>query len=209
VKPFAERSKRAQVESLRKAALAAAAEFGLEGTQRLVFHGFNTTFRFSTPEGDFAMRINVNSRRTEGEIRGEIEFIRALQERTDLILPTPRCARSGQHVQSVAHPDFPRPLPVVVYSWLDGKHLHEGATGEDLFEVGQLMRKLHEGADGLTFPSGSERHQLVNFMDGIPIRTPDRAPFSAAVDLANAAFERIIAHGRFDTLLTAESPLPA
>jgi hypothetical protein len=71
------------------------------------------------------------------------------------------------------------------------------------------MRKLHEGADGLTFPSGSERHQLVNFMDGIPIRTPDRAPFSAAVDLANAAFERIIAHGRFDTLLTAESPLPA
>jgi len=66
-----------QIESFTKSARELLAGYGLKEVEvKCINYEFNATFSVVTGSGDkYALRINVNSTRTLGNIQGEIEFV--------------------------------------------------------------------------------------------------------------------------------------
>ena len=77
---FEDLSTAAQVARIRRTAFAALADYPLEVARlRLLNHGFNTTYRVDTTDGRrFALRINVNSRRSPQNLAAEVAWLTAL-----------------------------------------------------------------------------------------------------------------------------------
>ncbi len=152
---FASLSNRAQVGRLRLTALAALREYPLEVSRlRLLNHGFNTTFRVDTADRrKFALRLNVNSRRSSQQLRAETAWLEALSEDTALRLPTPQPTRSGHLTTMVSSPDLGRDLPATLFSWLPGEDLGDAATPAQMREVGATAAILHQHALHWAFPA--------------------------------------------------------
>lgn len=114
---------------------------------RLLNHGFNTIFRVDTEGGpSFALRINVNSRRSPRQIGAEMAWLTALARDTDLCVPVPQPTQDGRQMQELWMPAMERALPVTVFSWLSGRNLGEQATPAQLREVGRAAATLHAHA---------------------------------------------------------------
>jgi len=142
---FGELSTRAQIARLRKVALAAAAQYPVEvRSLRLLQHGFNTTFRVDTASGEkFALRLNVNSKRTAANLAAEAQWLWALGQDTDLWVPVPQHTISGDLTTSVWSPDLDRNVKAVLFSWLPGKELGDEPTAPKMREVGRTLAVLH------------------------------------------------------------------
>ncbi len=119
---------------LRPVALAALAHYPVEVARlRLLNHGFNTTFRVDTTDGRrFALRLNVNSRRTPQNLAAEAAWLAALAADTELWVPVPQSTREGALTTEVFSPDLGRSLPVALFSWLPGSDLGDDATPAQL-----------------------------------------------------------------------------
>ena len=74
-----------QVHQLRAVALEALRAYPLEVNRlSLLSHGFNTIFRVDDARGQkFALRLNVNSRRSLENVRAELAWLEALNRETD------------------------------------------------------------------------------------------------------------------------------
>jgi Ser/Thr protein kinase RdoA (MazF antagonist) len=153
-------STRAQVLRLRRAALTAVADYPIEvGSIRLLLHGYNTTFRVDTTAGDrFALRINVNSIKSEANLDAEVAWLDALAGDTDLAVPAPQRTRSGALRTTVAFEPLGRDLAVVLMSWLPGRDMGQPDL-EGARALGRATAQLHAHAstwalpDGATFPT--------------------------------------------------------
>lgn len=154
---FAAMSQRAQVARLRPLAHAALRAYGLEvGALRLLHHGFNTTFRVETVQGPrYALRLNVNSRRTEQQIGAEMAWLTALAQDTALRVPAPQRTLDGALMTHVPSPELGRELPAALFSWLPGRDLGERATPAQMREVGRAAATLHAHARSWTPPEGT------------------------------------------------------
>lgn len=97
---FEQLSQRTQVARLRPTAHAALRGYTLDVTQlRLLNHGFNTIFRVDTSTGErYALRLNVNSRRSPAPIAAEMAWLDALSRDTALQLPTPQLTRERERL---------------------------------------------------------------------------------------------------------------
>lgn len=168
---FAGLPQRAQVGRLRPVAHAALTHYGLEvRSLRLLNHGFNTTFRVDTADGQrFALRLNVNSRRSPAQIGAEMAWLAALAQDTELRVPTPQRTASGDLLASAHSADLSRDLPAALFSWLSGRDLGEQATPTQLREVGRAAAALHAHARGWTLPPGTH----LNLLDDPLMDSPD------------------------------------
>jgi Ser/Thr protein kinase RdoA (MazF antagonist) len=156
---FEELSTASQVRRLRPAAFAALAAWPIEVARlRLLHHGFNTTFRVDTTGGRrFALRLNVNSRRSDANILAETSWVAALATDTDLRVPVPMATHAGGLVTHVASAALGRDLPAVLYSWLPGPDLDDlDVTEAQMREVGRAMATLHGHATTWSLPAGAE-----------------------------------------------------
>jgi Ser/Thr protein kinase RdoA (MazF antagonist) len=83
---YEDRTVRGQVALLRPTAREVLRQYPIEvASLRVLDHAFNTTFRVDTTDGRrFALRLNVNSRRTDAFIGAEMAWLAALSEETDL-----------------------------------------------------------------------------------------------------------------------------
>jgi Ser/Thr protein kinase RdoA (MazF antagonist) len=156
---FASLSTRAQVTRLRLTALEALRAYPIEVTVlELLNHGFNTTFRVRTLSGErFALRLNVNSKRSAQQIGAEMAWIAALARDTDLNLPVPQTTRDGRLLTHVHSPDLGRDLPAALFSWLPGKDLGDDATAAQ-------MRVLMDSPDNFQHDHGLltvERREVI------------------------------------------------
>jgi Ser/Thr protein kinase RdoA (MazF antagonist) len=154
---FENLSTRAQVARLRVTALEALRAYPFEvAGLKLLNHGFNTTFRVDTTDGrKFALRLNVNSRRSPQQIRAEMAWLDALSRETELRLPTPQPTKDGRLMTEVHSPDLERDLFAALFSWLPGKNLGDDATPVQMREVGRAAATLHAHALHWRFPEGA------------------------------------------------------
>lgn len=157
---FEERSTRSQVARLRHVAEQALEAYRFEAARlRLLLHGYNTTFRVDTTDGrTFAMRLNVNSRRSDEQLAAEAAWLAALAgdpvvgER--LSVPAPEPTRDGALRTAVWCDDLERELPVLVMSWLPGRDLGV-ADPDSARALGVAMATLHEHGASWSLPPGA------------------------------------------------------
>jgi Ser/Thr protein kinase RdoA (MazF antagonist) len=190
---FEELSARAQVHRLRRVALAALEQYPFEARRlRLLFHGYNTSFRVDTTDGRrFAMRINVNSVTSDASLAAELAWLAALSRDTDIVVPTPQLTAAGAMRASVWFDEMSTEVPVVVMSWLPGRDLDE-PTVDACRALGRLTARLHEHAESWSPPAGAAFPALDDVLVGTPNLLLDRPDITAAErDVFVAAFERI------------------
>ena len=156
--PFAELSERAQVGRLRPLAKAVLARYPITVERlRLLNHGFDTTFRVDAVDGRrFALRLNVNSRRTPGNLAAESAWLGALATDTDLVVPVPQVADDGTVTELMPFADLGRPVAATLFSWLPGRDLGDEPTLEQMRAVGRAAAILHQHAEGWSLPPGAE-----------------------------------------------------
>ena len=123
-------------------------------------HEFNSTFKVTTKAGEkFALRINVNSNRTIGNLNAEIFWITSIQS---VKVPKPVLNREGSAVTYGWHEATSSQLASVLYTWLEGEEPGDEPTEEQLFALGAAMANLHLEAAGMVLPVGCE---LKNYTD--------------------------------------------
>lgn len=147
-------SKRAQVTRIRRTALRALADYPVE-EPRLTFiaHGENTTFRVDSPDGRFLMRVHRPNRHGPGvdstvAVGSELNWLAALQADTDLHVPTPIRAHSGQWT-TVADG-----LVCSVLGWQPGRIQAANPRLVHFRRVGDVLARLHDHASAWTPPAG-------------------------------------------------------
>lgn len=155
---FEDLTSRQQVYRLRRAAFDVLREWPIEVARlRVIRHDYNATFRVETTTGHlFALRLNVNSRRTPGELTAEAEWLTALAHDTDLLVPVPQRTREGALRSEVYVEELGRSLPAVLMSWLPGRELGFGASVAHLRVVGSLAADLHDHGAAWQLPPGAE-----------------------------------------------------
>lgn len=155
---FEDRSVRGQVALLRPSAWEVLRQYPIEvASLRLLNHGFNTTFRVDTTDGQrFALRLNVNSRRTDAFIGAEMAWLAALSEETDLWVPTPQRTHDGALLTHVDCPALGRRIPAALFAWLPGRDLGEEATPRQMRAVGRAAAQLHAHGEQWRLPAGTE-----------------------------------------------------
>ena len=117
-------------------------------------HEFNSTFKVTTAVGEkFALRINVNSNRTIGNLKAEIFWITSIKS---VKVPKPVLNREGSAVTYGWHETTSSRLASVLYTWLEGGEPGDEPTEEQLFALGAAMAKLHIEAAGMVLPAGCE-----------------------------------------------------
>lgn len=181
-KPFAEVSARTQASRLRGLAARALPAWGLtDASLRLLHHGYNTTFRVDAPDGRrFALRVNVIPTKTEQHLRAEVAWLAALSSETELAVPTPQRTREGRWAARIASPDHGRDLPVVLFSWLDGRNLGWRPRPRQLRAVGETMALLHNHAAGWRPPADGALPLYDSVLTDLPNRLGDHPALNAA-----------------------------
>ena len=180
-KPFADVSARTQVRRLRELARTALPAWGLrDATLRLLFHGYNTTFRVDAADGRrYALRVNTQPGKTAQHLAGEVAWLAALSAETALHVPTPQRTRDGALSAVVTSPDHDWALPVVLFSWLDGRNLGNRWTADQAHAVGVAMATLHDHAERWTMPAGASFSDFGSVLTDLPNRLGDHRALSA------------------------------
>jgi len=201
---------RGQIDRLRPVAWEMLRDYPIEvAALRLLNHGFNTTFRVDTTDGQrFALRLGVNSRRTDAFIAGEMAWLAALAAETDLWVPTPQRTRHGELLAHVHFPDLDRALPAALFSWLPGADLGDRATPAQLQVVGRATATLHAHSEHWQLPPGAELPAIDTVLMDMPYELGGDIPLLAAADheVIDTAFAQI--QGHYDALLAGSRRQP-
>jgi Ser/Thr protein kinase RdoA (MazF antagonist) len=116
----------------------------------------NAVFRLHTPGGDYALRIHRPGYRPPQQIRSELTFVAALAERSEVVVPHPVRARSGDVVAFIEAGGEVRYASVV--TWLDGavRRPGHGAGRATLFRIGQALGRIHRFSETFDPPDSFE-----------------------------------------------------
>lgn len=180
-KPFIEVTARTQANRLRALAARALPAWGLEDASlRLLHHGYNTTFRVDAPDGRrFALRVNVIPTKTEAHLRAEVAWLAALSAETGLGVPTPQRTRDGEWAARVASPDHGRDLPLVLFSWLEGRNIGFRPLPPQARAVGEAMAVLHDHATTWRPPEDAALPLFDDVLTDLPNRLGDHPALDA------------------------------
>ena len=198
-RPFGELTHRQQLNLLRPIAREFATRFGHANAEiNCINHGFNTTFKLTTAQGvRYAMRININSFRSDGETNFEVNWVKSIGEETDIPVATPQVSLSGQMVESIAVDWRRDPLKCVLYSWLEGRAYHYRNSQKTAQHLGEVTTQLHRHGENFRSPF---RDDLTLFKDctfGHPVnfgdaeKEFDMSPVMEMVQRANCIIERL------------------
>ncbi len=154
---------------------------------RLVQDGYNATFRV---DNRWALRLNVNSPRTDAGLRAELAWVRALSDGTDLRLAAPVRARDGEYIQWFDAVPLNRRLSAVVYEWLPGSDLGNRADAAAFHALGRAMATLHRHARDFPLPAAglSVAEDVLMFQ---PNRLPRAAVFSRILHRAGSLWAEL------------------
>ena len=165
---FAELTSAEQVATLEPLAQHIVAGFGLgECVIESINHEFNSTFKVTTADGTkYALRINVNSQRSEGNVRAEIFWVLELSKVAGLKVPTPIANTDGEYIVSVWHELLGKNLWAVMFTWLEGEELADDPTPEALHATGAAIARMHLASRETQLPAGAELHTIKDFFWG-------------------------------------------
>lgn len=198
-KSFDQLGKRGQVSRLKETALEMLGQYPIRVRElKAINHGFNTTFGVRTEDGTkFALRINTNSLRDDGEMNAEVAWVRALANETELSVPNPQATREGGHIAEAWSDALERKLRGVLYSWLPGKNAGipmQTATAE---AMGRATRIMHEHAAKFVLPKGARLKPAKDALFGYPFQEhrlssqTDKKIFREVIDRGNRMLEEL------------------
>jgi Ser/Thr protein kinase RdoA (MazF antagonist) len=119
-------------------------------------HEYNSTFKVTATNGKlFALRINVNSKRTLPNLKAEIFWVEQLATIEGLTVPVPVKNRVGEYISTARHPILKRDLHAVLFSWLEGEELGDEPTEEMMRAAGRAMARMHAAARETKLPEGA------------------------------------------------------
>lgn len=163
--PFSALSARSQVRVLRDVAADALRHWSVgEARLRLVYHGYNTTFRVADSAGRaFALRLSVNHRKSPGATLAEMSWLTALASQTDLAVPAPFRTEQGALTADVEVPGLHGRVSAALFGWLPGTALDRIAQPRHVVEVGRAMAELHRHARQWRMPHGASLPRIADF----------------------------------------------
>ncbi len=180
---------------MRPLAADALEQFGVSPESfRLVNFGYNCTYRIVTKDGQLlGLRINLSSKRTPANLRAEVQWLRALNEQTDLRVPQPFLTAAGNEFAEVYLPDSDQPVSAVLYRWLPGNTLPDEPTKTQLRAMGEAIAKMHDFAEHWQPTGEAELQNIADPMQGTPnyILNGDARISSELRDLVSASLQKI------------------
>jgi Ser/Thr protein kinase RdoA (MazF antagonist) len=96
------------------------------------------------PPRRYVLRVNAPGYHTKEEIRSELEWLRALNEETALLIPRPIPTRGREWVTMVEGPNVPEPRYCVLFDFIPGKSMQGTIIPEQLEKVGSSIAALHQ-----------------------------------------------------------------
>src|SRR5918912_383523 len=194
---FTALSHRAQVGRLKRLAAAALAEYDLPRARLApLVHAFNTTFQVTDAAGNrFTLRITRPGKSSVAEVQSELAWLVALHRDTDLVVPDPVPTRAGELLTVAGAPGVPEARICALFRWVPGRFVRNRLMPHHLEQVGQLMARLQDHAQGFQPPPGFTRPRI----DDIPATRATVVPLVARVRppgdvaLVEAALDRVAA----------------
>lgn len=130
-------------------------QFGVEATEiKPLVHAENTTYKISSSQGDFCLRVSRPGYQSSENIQSEIQFLVALAE-AGFPVPVPY---EGRMVRA-SSPKVPQERDCVLLRWQEGEFV-DGFSVPQSRNIGRLMAELHEFGRNWTMPEGFHRQQL-------------------------------------------------
>ncbi len=198
-KSFDVLGKRGQVSRLKLTAAGLLRQYPIAVSDlKLITHAFNTTFKVVTDEGvKFALRLNTNSLRDEGEMNAEVAWVKALANDTGLRVPIPQATKDGENIAEAWSDDLERKVRGVLYSWLPGKNADVPLHPSTAKAMGEATRIMHEHGRTFVMPKGAALHPLEDtlfgyeFFEGKLPPELDRGVFTEVIKRGNALIGKI------------------
>ena len=203
-----EESSGKQVESLRELANDVLASYPIAvRSLELVHHGFNTTFKVvAENDSSYALRINVNSRRTPANVAAEVAWVGFLNESSAVSVARPVALTNGAYSQRVNGDKLGRETSAVMFEWLPGSIVAQlDDPAEALRHSGHLLAQLHLEGARYTLPAGAELPIFDSVFWGYDnaltgnsgvLDTNDQALFGAAIEKVQALIASYFASGQ-------------
>lgn len=120
-------------------------------------HEYNSTFKVTASSGEcYALRINVNSKRTLANLKAEIFWVERLSGEPNIKVPSPVKNARGEYISKAWHPMLERDLFAVLFTWLDGEELGDEPTDEMMRATGRAMARMHAASRETELPQGAE-----------------------------------------------------
>lgn len=199
---YAELDEQTQVELLQPVAADGATRLGLDVTGiELAHHGYNTTYRATTSQSEYAVRVLTNSDSSAAHLEAQHAWMHAIARDTDVRVPDPVTGPDGDSYAVVDGGPLGRPATVVAATWLPGPDV-QTLTVEHAWALGVTMATLHTHAETWQPPQGTSLPVFdeplfgdADLLTGHPMPAQDAALIAAAVAAARPAFAETSAAG--------------
>jgi len=210
LKPYYDLTGRGRALRLRRLALKALEQYDLDVARvRLITNEFNGIFRVDTATGDrYVLRVTL----PEGghdldSVRAEVAWLDALSRDTDLSVPRPVAARTGELAIPVACAGVPQPRFCAMFVWVAGTNLADAIRPDNVLKLGELSARLHAHAATFKPPAGFTTlrfdkvfpfpEPVILFQDEHRYLFPPerRAIYEQAIAWAQSAIDRLQASG--------------
>ena len=157
-----------QIESFSKSAREILVGYGLDDVEiKCINYEFNTTFSVVTGSGEkYALRINVNSTRTLGNIVGEVEFVSFLSRILGIKVARPVANKDDSFISSMLHAESGRTIYAILYTWLEGEEIGDEPTHEQLLTLGAAMARMHQFSREFKLSEKAELPTFSNWLWG-------------------------------------------
>ena len=142
-----------QIRRLRALAIRALSEFPIEPIRLRLVGGFtNVIFRVDTPDGPYALRIDLHQDHSDAHVDIELAWLDALAHDTDLDVVRFVPTIDGRPYTHVSAPGVPGKCRCALFEWVPGKPLGNDPTEVGYHRLGTLSAGLHLHGAGFTPP---------------------------------------------------------
>ena len=149
------------------AEIVAARYFSGDLSVELINYEYNATFKVVDAEGNkFALRMNINSLRSNENLNAELAFVSHLSSNSKVNTAHVVRTLGGEQRTSIRLEEASRDLHCVMYSWIEGEELGDEPTDEQLFALGAAMAQMHLATQDFKLPDGAELPRLDDFFWG-------------------------------------------
>ena len=156
MKPFDALTVRGKARRLRPLAYDALSQYDIDVDRiELILNDLNGIFRIRATGGQsYLLRICLPNHHEFATLQAETIWLQALDRDTDITVPKPVRARTGEFIVTAGAPGVPERRRCMVFSWLRGTTLRQSPTPEQFEQLGRLMARMHDHTDSWVPPAG-------------------------------------------------------
>lgn len=150
---WASLSEAGQIRRLRPLAMLALERYPISPQRLTLIGGFtNVLFRVDSPDGPYALRVDLHQDHSDGDVDNELAWLAALGSDTDLDVARFVPAIDGSRSVYASGEGIPQERRCVLFEWVPGRCLGDAPTEDGYHKLGQLSAGLHVHGTGFKPP---------------------------------------------------------